>query len=154
MADPATLSALGLAGAAIGGVSAVAQGFSAKAAADFNADLAERDAAILREQGKFEREQIRRDARSVVARQRAAAAASGAGLEGTPLLIMAETAAEAELDILASRFSETVGVQNALANASLARFQGDQAVVGGIGKAGASLLTGASRAGDLFGEDE
>lgn len=154
MADPVTLTALAVAGTGVSAISAVSQGLAASAAGDFNAELAERDQKIAQEQGKFDREQIRRQLRSTLGTQRAAAAASGGGLEGSPLLIMAETAAEAELDILANRFSQNIAEGNAQSNASLSRFQGRQGLTGGVLSAGSSLLTGASRAGELLGEDE
>ena len=83
-----------------------------------------------------------------MALQRAQLADSGIDSnEGTPLLLLLDSAAEAEVEALRARYTGKVQEQGALANAGLARLQKSQAATAGAVGIGKSLLTGATNAG-------
>ncbi len=107
--------ALLAAATALQAVGAIQQGQATKEQADFNAAIAERNAQISEQEADlarrgaaFEEAQLKRNLAHLRGAQAAAVGASGLSLEGSPLHIMAETAAEAELDALAIRFAGTV----------------------------------------------
>ena len=64
------------------------------------AEMARRGAEIIRRTGETEAARQRQRSSNLLARQRAAYAASGVEFEGSPLLVMQETAARAEQDAL------------------------------------------------------
>lgn len=124
-------TALQLAGTFLSGVSAKAQGDAAARAAEYNAQAAEMEAAS-REQAQ--RAQSQRQLGTI----RANIGKSGATMEGTPLLALAESAANAEIDALNTRFTGQ-------RQAGLYRMQGDSARRQGNLMAGTSLLSGFGR---------
>ena len=64
------------------------------------AEVARRNAETIRRVGEVEAARHRRKSSNLLARQRSAYAASGVEFEGSPLLLMQETAARAEQDAL------------------------------------------------------
>lgn len=134
--------AVGLAASAAG---AISSGQAAQRQADFEAtqlrQQAERDRQIARQQAD--------DARDDEARRRAAlrAAVGGSGvtLEGTPLNVLSDLAAEAEFQALRIEAGGETAASRAQSQAALRRFEGRSAQRSGFTRAGATLLTGASR---------
>lgn len=100
----AVLSAIGIGSTAAGaGMSIFGSLFSGSqqaAAARTQAKLSRLQAEAEEERAGSEANVIRRKARELFSTQRAAYAASGVRLEGTPLLVMAETIRESEKDIV------------------------------------------------------
>ena len=64
----------------------------------YNAKVAQREAAAEREAAAFEAKQHRRQAKQLLARQRALIGASGVTMEGSPLLVAEDTAAQLALE--------------------------------------------------------
>jgi len=122
-----------LAGSGLSTFSNLQQGQAAGAAAQYNARLAEI-------QGQVAENQLRRDARRTTGAIRARVAKTGARMEGTPLMVLAESEADAELDLLDQRWSTAQ-------TARTYRQQGRQAVRESRVRAGTSLLTAA---GNMF----
>lgn len=158
---------LAAAGALTSAVGAIQQGQAAKEQARFNAAISERNALISEQEAEIarrnaavEEETLRRRQRLLRGSQRAAAGASGLELEGSPLLLVAEAAAEGEVEVLAIRFAGTVDEQRALSqaaidrlNADALRLKGARAQTAGFLTAGASLLTGGAKIASRFKKD-
>ena len=123
-----TLMTLGTVASVAGSIQA---GNAAKKAAEYNAATKEAEA-------QAEEYRRRQAARRQIGSIRAGVAKSGAAFEGTPLMVLAESAANAEIDALNARWSG--GTQ-----ANLYRMEGRQAQRAGYIRAGTSLLTAASR---------
>jgi hypothetical protein len=118
-------------GTAMGALGSIRQGQAASAAANYNAQMAERSAA--------QKEQLQRTAaQRQMGAIRAGIAKSGARTEGTPLMVLAESAANAEIDALNTKYSGQM-------ESSLYRARGANDRRAAYWNAGTSLLTGASR---------
>lgn len=135
-----------LAGTGLAAAGQISSGIAAGRAADFNARVAEQNAELERWRSARDERLFRRDARRLQGKQRAAIAKSGVTTAGSPLEVLAETAAQAEEEALAIRFGGNVAHDRAKAQASLHRFEGRQRRLAGALGAGSSLLTGAARA--------
>jgi hypothetical protein len=122
---------LGTIGTAVSAVSALSAGRAESGAAQFNADAARQEAASRE---AAQRAQAQRQLGSI----RAGVAKSGARMEGTPLAVLSESAANAEIDALNTRYS---GQREGALYDSRAR----NARTAGYMRAGTSLLTGAAR---------
>lgn len=94
---------------------------------------AEREAKLQREIGEFEASLVRRRGKTLIGRQRAAFAASGVTLEGTPQDLITATAAQVELDALRTLFKFEIGASNAEARGNAAILSG---IAGGISAIG------------------
>lgn len=131
-----------IAGTAVSAVGAIAQGQQAADAAEFNAAVAQNEAIQARQEAAFQESQHRKRARSLLASQRAAVGASGTSFTGSPLSIMADSAAEAEIDAMMIRRSGTIAAANARARAAAERMDARAQRTAGLFNAGSSLLTG------------
>ena len=118
--------------AALGAVSSANAGKAAKRAAAAGA-AQERKLALERER------MSRRESALLLGRQRAVAAAQGSTMEGSPLMVLEDTAAEAELEALHIR-------EGGAARAGALTKQGKNAQTAGYMRAGDTLLTGVSNA--------
>lgn len=122
---------LQLAGTAIGAMGALQAGQAQANAANYNAALAQQTAAA-------EAERSRRASARQMGAIRAAIGKSGVTSEGTPLMVLADSAAEAEIDAMNAMWS---GNQRS----NMLRREGSMARREGYYRAGSSLLTGATR---------
>ncbi|WP_022729778.1 hypothetical protein [Fodinicurvata sediminis] len=148
-----TIAAIASVGsAAVGAMGAIQQGQAANAAADYNAKLAEREAQQAEQAAALEERRHRERVRRMIGSQRAAAAAGG-GLEGTPLLMMGETAMKGEIDALLIRNAGSERAVRARSQAALDRMQGQQAQRAGYMGAGSSLLSGATSLARYYDEE-
>jgi len=125
-------AAVALGAAALGAVSQANAGKSAKRWAAVGA-AQERKLARERERVS------RRESALALGRQRAIAAAQGTTMEGSPLMVLEDSAAEAELEALHIR-------QGGEARAGGLIKQGRAAQSAGYMQAGETLLTGAAKA--------
>lgn len=140
-------SALLLAGAGIGAIGQVAQGFAAQRAADFQAGILRQQATRERQQAESKEEDFRRNQSRVLAARRAALGASGVEPgAGSPLLVSEDFAGEVELQALRIRSGGELRTTRAEQKAVLQRFQGRQARTAGFIRGGALLLSGAGKA--------
>jgi hypothetical protein len=152
MAAPTVLAVAGLAAAGIAAFSAVQQGQLAGDAAKVAADQAERNAELARQNAGFEERRLRERLALVQGSQVAAAASQGLlATGGSPLEVMARTAEDAEIDILAIQRAGEVAAQRQIAQAAISRLEGRAARSAGGFRAGASLLTGSSSAVSILG---
>ena len=123
---------LGVAGGLLGAAGSISAGNAASAAASQNAALAKLEA-------RENERRSRRDTSALIGRSRAVAAAQGTTLEGSPMMIIEDTAAEAELEALHIR-------KGGSARASAFAAQAKAAKTSGLFGAGTSLLGGAATA--------
>lgn len=143
-------AAAAVASAVVGAVSAVQQGKAAKAAANYNATLQEQQADLSRQTAAVEEQRQRLRAQRVMSAARASMGAAGVDLEGSPLMLMEESAADAEFDALAIRHAGETQAWRARAQAGLDRFEGKVASRRGYMAAGASILNGISSAASIY----
>jgi hypothetical protein len=130
-------TALAVIGTAFSAVGAIQQGQAAASTADYNARVATQNAAY---EERIQREKAQR----LMAQQSSGYLKAGVAMSGTPLDVLADTAAQAELDALAIRYGGAT-------QAAGYRAQGAAAKTAGYIGTGTTLLTGASSWGkDLF----
>lgn len=112
-------------------IGAIQQGNAARAAGEYNAQTAQMEGAARE---AAQRQQASRQMGAI----RAGISKSGVRIEGTPLMVLAESAANAEIDALNTRyFSER--------EATLSRMKGKAEQRAAFFRAGTSLLAGAGR---------
>jgi hypothetical protein len=159
--DPVSIALIG--GAALGaggqiysGMGAAAEGKSAQNMANYNAQLAEREAKMTEQKTLIEQRQQMGEAERRRSTMQANMGAEGVvSTTGTPLLIQAQQAEQDELQNLMIGFSGAEESRSLRSEATLQRLQGKQAMRAGkaartasfIG-AGSTLLTGFSSAAD------
>lgn len=119
--------------------------------AEYQAEANRRNAQAAQNAAAYQEDRHRERARKLMSSMRSLYGASGVAEEGTPLLVMEESAANAELDAQAIRYQGNVQSmqytsQAALdkMEANLYRMRGKQAQTAGWWTAGSGLLTGAS----------
>lgn len=123
--------ALGTVGTVVGAVGAIRGAQAEAGAANYNAEMARRDASAKE---AAQRVQQQRQLSNI----RASVGKSGATMEGTPLMVLAESAANAEIDALNTRYS-------GIAESNLYSSRAKNARSAGNLRAGTSLLSGMSR---------
>ena len=142
-------STLLLASAAVSAFGALAQGFAAKRAGDFEAGILTQRAERDRLQAASDEEDFRRKQSRAFAARRAALGASGVEPgAGSPLLVSEDFASEVELQALRIRAGGEVTATRLEQQAVLQRSQGRAARSAGFARGGALLLSGA---GKFFG---
>lgn len=102
------------------------------------AETAKFNAATQRMQGAAAERQSRTESGRQIRSIRARIAKSGVTFEGTPTMVLAESAANAEIDALNARWTTQ-------RQAAITEFEGRAAQQAGRLQAGAALITGAAR---------
>lgn len=143
-----TAATAGTIGAVAAGVGAVASAWGSiqagrqqQATAKFNAELETQRARAEMESAAYEEKQVRRERSRLLSRQAALYGKAGVKMEGSPLDVMAETAAESELEALMTRKYGAVKAGQALSQAQIDRFMGRAGAQAGYLRAGTTLLT-------------
>jgi len=142
------LAALALAGAAagMGALQSLQAGKDAKAWSEYNAAVLEREAEMARQNAALEAEQQRKAGERMKGAQRAAFAKAGVDVgSGSPLDVLAETAAETELAVSTIKWAGEQQARRAISAAEASRMKGDAAKRASYWGAGTTLLSGASR---------
>lgn len=126
------------------------QADAAKKQAKYNAQVAEAQGIQAQNEAWAEEQALRRQQKQLLATQEATYAASGVSLEGSPLTVMADTAAQQELDALTVRYRGTAARKAAQAQAALTSWSGQTQAsltrTSGYLSSGSTLLSGASKA--------
>ena len=117
---------------------------NADASASYSKSVADANAAQARNAAAIEEDTSRFRTGRLMATQRANYAASGLSFEGSPLEVMGDTAAQAELDALRIRYGGEVQARAEEAKKPLYDYQAKQAKSQAIMGFGQTLLTGAS----------
>lgn len=151
-------------GTAVSVVSAIQQGRAAKAAANFNTqvarqnqEIANQDAQIAREQAALQANQADREGRLRLGKIRAAHGASGGAFEGSVLDVLGDVAAQNELEKQDVIYQGELQARSALnrgagfANeAALETARGKSAQRAGYLSAGKALLSGGTETYKAF----
>lgn len=138
-AAPLLLVALSAGTAVAGGVMAFQQG-------RFQAKVAEQNAEIAREKGQIQARRAKASQGQRISLARAQIGAAGIAFAGTPLDLLAGDAAQGAADVQLIRAGASIQSVNFLARAAAAKQQAIAGLIGGIGGAGTSILTGVSDA--------
>jgi hypothetical protein len=137
-----------IAAAGISAYAAVRQGQVAKAAGDYNAKIGEQNAQLSRQEADMQVKQQERENYLRMGAIRAAQGKNGgAAGEGSVLDILADSAAQGELEKQMISYRGELKARGYTNSAALDRFAGDQARQGSYMKAGAELLGGGASAG-------
>lgn len=136
-------SALGLVGTAVSAVGQIQAGNQAQKVGEYNAKVSENNAIADQQRAAYEAGLIRDDKKRILGTQLASQAANGISVSsGSPVAVLGDTSANAEMDVLARLYG---GESSAVANsnaAALSRAEGAaQKSASRIG-AGTTLLTG------------
>jgi hypothetical protein len=140
MALPA-LAALGFASGAIGAFGSIYQGKMERAAREYNARLAERNASAVIEQSIREEKLVRIAGKKALGDIEADYAASGVAPSYD---VLAESAFNVEMDAMSTRYAGELQASNLKAEAVLSRFYGKAAQTASYFSAASQLLGGAS----------
>jgi Flp pilus assembly protein TadG len=123
-------------------VGAISQGMAASKAADYNAQVAARNAQIYKQQAEADAEKQQREAYQRLGAMRYLYGASGVTSEGSPLDVLAMSASLAELDrqnILYQGKLKSLGYTE---QSNLDTMRSSAALTSGYVGAGTDLLTG------------
>ncbi|MPZ43949.1 MAG: hypothetical protein GEV05_11180 [Betaproteobacteria bacterium] len=148
---------LQIAGTAFSVAGAISGASSQANAAKYNAQVAERNAQVSRAGAAADAQTLDRRARQRIGAARAAYGAAGVDLEGSPLDVLEQSAAEAEMDkmnILYKGELQAMGMQD---TAALNRSRADAAIGEGVYGAGRALLIGSvpgATRGEYLYDDE
>lgn len=138
-------------------------------ASRYNADVARQNADYIRSAGAIEEEKKREQGRRLLGTQQALYGKAGVTNEGTPLEIMASTAADLEKEALTTRYNYDIQARKAISESNQYDFMGQRSdsmgafasqtadqtagMVSSAGymKAGTSLLTGFGSVASIYG---
>lgn len=141
-------AAASVASGVVGAMGAMQQGKAASAAANYQAQVAKRNATMARDQAAVEQDDQRRENMRQLGAIRAAYGGSGLEMAGSPLDVLEDTSIEQELDVERIGYRgnlRALGEEDkanlALAEASNAKKAGAIGAVSSILKAGTSLLS-------------
>jgi len=130
------------AGTAVSAVGQIKAGSAARRAGEYNAQTAELNAQRSLEDAAIREEQQRYQDRQFLGRVRALVGVSGVELSGSPLLVLAENARQAEMDALLIRRGGTREAEAHAREAQSQRMQGRAAQTASRYGAAGTLLTG------------
>tara|TARA_R110000851_G_scaffold57130_2_gene133255 strand:+ start:674 stop:1150 length:477 start_codon:yes stop_codon:yes gene_type:complete len=133
------------AGALLGGLtSAVGQftgGRAAKKAADYNAAVQRNNAIMARNKAEFDANRQRAAAQAQRSQAQVGFAKGGVELEGSPLLVLEQSAQVAELDAQSILYGGEASAAGYEAQAALSNIEGANQAQAGVFGAGSTLLT-------------
>lgn len=130
---------LGLAGA---GLLSSMSGASSRDA--YNQQILQQQADMAKAQAASQEATSRTQSERLMAKQRAGFAASGLTFAGSPLSVITDTAAEAELEALRIRYGGTVAQYNTNVQQGLSTFEKEEAKRNAMFNFGSTLLTAGS----------
>ena len=145
MADPISIGLI-LGGTLISAVGSISQGNAAARASRFNAFQNLRNAVLVREQAARDAAALNRRNRRQLGLIRANFGASGVQLEGSPLDVLASSAAEAKLDELTIIHKGELRALGFQESAFLDREAAENAETQGIFNAASDIFTGSGAA--------
>lgn len=143
----ATIAIVTVLAAAASAYAQYEQGQAQQQAARYNAKIAEQQAQSAAQMAKAQADQQREQYRRQIATNRAATGAAGVSDVGSPLLLEADNATQAELNARMTEYGGQIRAQGFRSEIPLLRFQGRQAAAAGTIGAGATLLSGVASAG-------
>lgn len=136
-----------MAGAAISAAGAIQRSNAEKAAANYNAQLRERDATVALQQANQQAWLVRLQGQQAAGAMRAGYGASGVTVEGSPMDALAMSASQNELDAQTVLYGAKLKATGYASDAALARNQAIVAGQQGQLEAASYLVGGAGQAG-------
>jgi hypothetical protein len=130
------------------------EGQASEGAAAYNAAVARQSAQASVDKAAYDEEMHRERVRKLISSQRAAYGASGVDIEGSPLLLLEDTAAQGEMDALAIRYGGEVEASQKRSQAELYELQGKNAKKASYYKAGSSLLSGGASIAKTYSDSK
>jgi len=129
-------------GTAISAFSSIQAGRQQKAASRYNAKMQMIQAERERSAKLLEERRHRQQSTRLLARQRSLYLKAGVALEGTPLEVIGQTAAESEIDAMIIRATGKGRYLDRLTMAGMLKKMGKEYETAGYLRAGSTLLTG------------
>ena len=139
-------AALPIIGMAFSAIGALSSGAAQNRAANYNAAAAERNATVSRQAAAADAALIGRRSRQQIGAARAAYGAAGVAIEGSPLDVLEQSAAEAEMDKLNISYKGELQAMGYDDTAALSKSRAQDATTAGIFGAGKAVLIGTSDA--------
>jgi len=124
--------------------SSISQGIQQKKTADYNASVYDQQAANIAQQQVVNAEQYRIKKRDMAGNAAASAGASGVMVSGSVAKSISNSLTQLGIDENYNNFNLETQRTQAINNASLSRYQGNQSLMSGVLNAGASALMGGS----------
>ena len=151
MAMAPILSALSVVGTVISAISAIRQGEASQTAANYNAQINQQNAALATQQASDEARQQQRETYLRLGAIRAAQGHSGGtGDTGSVLDVLADTAAQGELDRQNIIYKGQLQARGYSNTATLDTYSGNAAVSRATSTAAGDLFSGAANAGKIY----
>lgn len=142
MCEPTTLAALALGGTALSAGAGVYGAVQARRQGRLQQQIANQNAAAEQEAALVEEQRFRQQSRAALAQQTLELASQGSRLdEGSPLLLLAQSAENIELDARLIRAGGSARARNSRIQGIAARQRGDAAFAGSLLSAAGQLLT-------------
>ncbi|MBO6782242.1 MAG: hypothetical protein JJ899_03075 [Alphaproteobacteria bacterium] len=132
------------ANALLSAAGAAQQGRDAQRRAEYSARVHERDATIAKQRAALQARNTRREGAARAARARVRLGAAGGRLDGTPFDVLSQIAGDSELAALEDIYDGALNATAQQTRAQAQRMRGSAARRQGLGRAGSSLLRGAS----------
>lgn len=110
----------------------ILEGYASKKAHDFNAEMATRNAGLVRQQALIEVDRIRRSSVKEIGSMRANYGAQGVTASGSVLDSIMDSATQFELDAQLTKWQGDVTAAGLEAQASAEKAAGQYAMVGGV----------------------
>jgi hypothetical protein len=142
------MSILSMISTAVSVVGSLMQASSRSDAAEYNAEVARRNAAMATQQAESDAEEQRRRSIRQIGAMRAGYGASGVvGNEGSPLDVLAQSASDAEMDRLNILYRGRVRASGYEASARLDDMRAENEQTAGMFGAGRALVLGLGQSG-------
>ena len=139
-----------VAGTAVATTGVIMQAQQQKKAYQYQGAVADQQVELAERAGAAAEADTRERARRVMAAQRNALGEGGITQEGTPLLVLMDTAQQAELDALRARYSGQVAAHGPSIEADLARQRAGYTDTARNFGVGSTLLTGATNVAGIY----
>ena len=137
--------AIGMIGTGVSALGKIQAGNQAASAHKYNAQIALQQADATRTSGKLEEfKQNKRDAQ-VIGMQRATSAKSGVSFTGSPIMVLKDSLANANLTMMINRYNTEVEARSYESQAKIDRRMASNAKSSGMMSAGATILGGVTQ---------
>ena len=141
-----------LAGTIIQATSSVQEGQAMSGVELANANIASSQAAQTRQAGKYDVARIKREKEKTAGIQKARYAKSGVLItEGSPIEVMADTAAQFQMDIMATEYNTAIEASRYYYEAETRKIQAERYRRAGYTKAAGGTLLSLAKIGSAYG---
>jgi len=139
-----------VAGAGLSAFGSIQQGYAAQEQAEYNAAVAENNAAAARSAAALDEENVRKRNARILGTIRARGAMGSGELGGSALDVLGDSVSEAELEALVARYTGEVQARRFESEAAFTRKRGKDDIFAGYTGAAAALLQAGTSAYKLF----